>query len=66
MMFISLLYAHNLFKISANLSSTLRQGMHDLKVWSDVVADGKDNSSTPGKPRGHDHEIMSRIAKVSA
>ena len=42
---------------------TLRHGMHDLKVWPDVEADGKENSSTPGETTlGKDK--MSHLAKV--
>ncbi|GAB6032406.1 Phosphatidylinositol 3-kinase catalytic subunit type 3 [Chamberlinius hualienensis] len=41
----------------------LRQGIHDLKVWPDVLADGRMNTTTPGK---HDVEKdqTSRLAKL--
>ena len=42
----------------------LRQGMHDLKVWADVEADGSPVTTTPGKTDVHS-DSMSRIAKVS-
>lgn len=42
---------------------TYRQGMHDLKVWPDEVADGGTNSSTPGKLGGDD--MMARLAKLT-
>jgi len=45
------------------VSSTLRQGMHDLKVWSGVEADGAEESSTPGKSCKRE-DRMSRITKV--
>ena len=41
----------------------LRQGMHDLKVWIGVEADGSSSSTTPGKISGQLDE-MSRVAKV--
>ena len=42
----------------------LRQGMHDMKVWVGVEADGSGSSTTPGKMSGQLDE-MSRVAKVS-
>lgn len=42
---------------------TLRQGMHDLKVWPNVEADGGVVSSTPGKDDS-DKEQMSRLTKL--
>lgn len=42
---------------------TLRQGMHDLKVWPNVEADGGVVSSTPGKDDS-DKEQMSRLMKL--
>lgn len=42
----------------------LRQGMHDLKVWVGVEADGSSVSTTPGKTSGELDE-MSRVAKVT-
>jgi phosphatidylinositol 3-kinase len=42
----------------------LRQGMHDLKVWLGVEADGNSPGTTPGKASGQADE-MSRIAKLS-
>lgn len=41
----------------------MRQGMHDLKVWADVEADGSSATTTPGKTTGQADE-MSRISKV--
>ena len=41
----------------------MRQGMHDLKVWADVEADGNSATTTPGKTTGQADE-MSRISKV--
>ncbi|XP_013404834.1 phosphatidylinositol 3-kinase catalytic subunit type 3 [Lingula anatina] len=43
---------------------TFRQGMHDLKVWPDLEADGHVGSTTPGKIDGSKDE-MSRLAKLS-
>ncbi|KAM3938265.1 phosphatidylinositol 3-kinase catalytic subunit type 3 isoform 2-T2 [Leptodactylus fuscus] len=43
-----------------------RQGMHDLKVWPNVEADGSDPTTTPGKtmsPMTEDQ--MSRLAKLT-
>ena len=44
---------------------TFRQGMHDLKVWPGVDADGGHVTTTPGKASGKEDE-MSRLAKVSS
>ena len=46
------------------LCRLLRQGMHDLKVWVGVEADGSSVSTTPGKTSGELDE-MSRVAKVA-
>lgn len=42
---------------------TYRQGMHDLKVWPEVLPDPSVNSSTPGKSKDHKDQ-MSKLAKV--
>ena len=41
-----------------------RQGMHDLRVWPNVEADGHYPTSTLGKSSGKENE-MSRLAKLS-
>ena len=43
--------------------STFRQGMHDLKVWPGVEADGNFPSTTIGK--NGDEDQMSKLSKVS-
>ncbi|XP_032217979.2 phosphatidylinositol 3-kinase catalytic subunit type 3 [Nematostella vectensis] len=43
---------------------TLRHGMHDLKVWPGVEADGKMPTSTPGKTTATEDQ-MNRLAKLS-
>jgi len=43
--------------------SLLRQGMHDLKVWVGVEADGSSASTTAGKT-SEELDEMSRVAKV--
>ncbi|CAH3041450.1 unnamed protein product [Porites lobata] len=43
---------------------TQRRGMHDLKVWPGVEADGQDSTSTPGKSTAGEDQ-MSRLAKLS-
>ena len=45
------------------MCSTQRRGMHDLKVWPGVEADGQDSTSTPGKSTAGEDQ-MSRLAKV--
>jgi len=65
------LYLHSLFALNAEVTEDtvvllcrlLRQGMHDLKVWLGVEADGSGWSTTPGKISGQLDE-MSRVAKV--
>lgn len=42
---------------------TYRQGMHDLKVWPDMLPDPSSNSTTPGKSKDHKDQ-MSKLAKV--
>ena len=43
---------------------TFRQGMHDLRVWPKIEADGEESpSSTPGKALGRD-DHMGRLSKV--
>ena len=42
---------------------TQRRGMHDLKVWPGVEADGQRPTSTPGKSTTGEDQ-MSRLAKV--
>ena len=44
-------------------SRTQRRGMHDLKVWPGVEADGGKPTSTPGKSTTGEDQ-MSRLAKV--
>ena len=46
-----------------DMCSTQRRGMHDLKVWPGVEADGQDSTSTPGKSTAGEDQ-MSRLAKV--
>lgn len=43
---------------------TYRQGMHDLKVWPDMLPDPSSNSTTPGKSKDHKDQ-MSKLAKLS-
>jgi len=46
-------------------AGVFRQGMHDLRVWPKIEADGTGNpSSTPGKTSGRD-DNMGRLAKLS-
>lgn len=45
------------------LIRTYRQGMHDLKVWPDMLPDPSSNSTTPGKSKDHKDQ-MSKLAKV--
>ncbi|XP_046401340.1 phosphatidylinositol 3-kinase catalytic subunit type 3 [Ischnura elegans] len=42
-----------------------RQGMVDLRVWPNQVADGNFPSSTPGKSRDLGKEQMQRLAKLA-
>ncbi|KAE8745182.1 Phosphatidylinositol 3-kinase catalytic subunit type 3 [Frankliniella occidentalis] len=42
-----------------------RQGMLDLRVWPDRVADGSFPSCTPGKARSHGKEQMQRLSKLA-
>ncbi|XP_071952733.1 phosphatidylinositol 3-kinase catalytic subunit type 3-like [Antedon mediterranea] len=44
-------------------NGTFRQGMHDMKVWPGVLADGKTYTTTPGKTVGSEDE-MARLAKL--
>lgn len=44
---------------------TLRQGIHDLRVWPGVEADGLAHSTTPGKVDGSSDDAMSKLAKLS-
>ena len=42
-----------------------RQGMHDLKVWPNVEADGSEPTRTPGRTSSTlSEDQMSRLAKV--
>nr|XP_010311329.1 PREDICTED: phosphatidylinositol 3-kinase catalytic subunit type 3-like [Balearica regulorum gibbericeps] len=42
-----------------------RQGMHDLKVWPNVEADGSEPTKTPGRTSSTvSEDQMSRLAKV--
>ncbi|XP_022781859.1 phosphatidylinositol 3-kinase catalytic subunit type 3-like [Stylophora pistillata] len=43
---------------------TQRRGMHDLKVWPGIEADGQKPTSTPGKSTTGEDQ-MSRLAKLS-
>ena len=43
----------------------LRRGIHDLKVWPDVEADGSQNTSTPGEGGGGDREGHSEMMRLS-
>ncbi|CAH1797509.1 unnamed protein product [Owenia fusiformis] len=45
-------------------NGTFRQGMHDLRVWPNVEADGLEQTTTPGKVGGATDE-MSRLAKLT-
>ena len=44
---------------------TLRQGIHDLRVWPGVEADGTPCTTTPGKPKDGSLDQMSRLSKLS-
>lgn len=45
--------------------SMFRQGMHDLKVWPNVEADGSEPTRTPGRTSSTlSEDQMSRLAKV--
>ena len=46
------------------LSSTLRQGIHDLRVWPGVEADMNDPMKTPGKQGNSSDDVMDKLAKV--
>ncbi len=46
------------------ISSTYRQGMHDLKVWPNVEADGSPNTTTPGKT-SDSRDQMNRLGKLT-
>lgn len=46
-----------------NLNSTLRRGMHDLRVWPDIEADGSRETQTPGKSSSAEDK-MGSLAKV--
>lgn len=43
----------------------VRRGIHDLKVWPGVVADGSIKTTTPGKPDGKTISEMNRLTKVT-
>jgi len=43
----------------------VRRGIHDLKVWPGVVADGSSKTTTPGKPDGKSISEMNRLTKVT-
>jgi len=47
-----------------NFGRTLRHGMHDLRVWPGVEADGRSPTTTPGKTVSSEDQ-MNRLAKVS-
>lgn len=42
----------------------MRQGMHDLRLWLDMEADGSSKTQTPGKVYGS-RDQMSRLVKLS-
>ena len=42
----------------------IRRGIHDLKVWLGVVADGNVKTTTPGKPETKSTSEMIRLTKV--
>ena len=42
----------------------IRRGIHDLKVWPGVVADGNVKTTTPGKPENKTISEMIRLTKV--
>lgn len=41
------------------------QGILDLRVWPNKIADGNNPSSTPGKAKDHGKEQMQRLAKLA-
>ena len=45
--------------------STLRQGIHDLRVWPGVEADVFDPTKTPGKQGASSDDVMDKLAKVN-
>ena len=47
-----------------NTGRCIRRGIHDLKVWPGVVADGNLKTSTPGKPEDKSISEMIRLTKV--
>ena len=42
----------------------VRRGIHDLKLWPGVVADGNVKTTTPGKPDSKSITEMNRLTKV--
>ncbi|RMC00722.1 hypothetical protein DUI87_22749 [Hirundo rustica rustica] len=47
-------------------NSMFRQGMHDLKVWPNVEADGSEPTKTPGRTSSTvSEDQMSRLAKLT-
>lgn len=46
-------------------SNVFRQGQLDLRVWNNVKADGKRETTTPGKTKSAGKENMQRLAKLS-
>ncbi|XP_075218357.1 phosphatidylinositol 3-kinase 59F [Lycorma delicatula] len=42
-----------------------RQGMIDLRVWPNKVADGNPNTTTPGKPTHDEKNQMQRLSKLA-
>ena len=50
--------------ISVSTFSALRQGIHDLRVWPGIEADGNEPTKTPGKQGAASEETMDRLAKV--
>ncbi|XP_065885169.1 phosphatidylinositol 3-kinase catalytic subunit type 3-like [Dysidea avara] len=43
----------------------VRRGIHDLKLWPGVVADGNIKTITPGKPDGKSITEMNRLTKLA-
>ncbi|MEJ1286308.1 phosphatidylinositol 3-kinase catalytic subunit type 3 [Cricetulus griseus] len=52
--------------INVQLKIMFRQGMHDLKVWPNVEADGSEPTRTPGRTSSTlSEDQMSRLAKLT-
>lgn len=46
-------------------TGVFRQGLYDLRLWPDVVADGSFHSKTPGKSNDYCNNQMQRLAKLA-